>query len=87
MYINNDWFEDIERFEQIGPMLSMIVNKLKGQLEEELNLRMNSMYAEMDWQNQQLKKAMYQLLCELSYIPEITEEEFLLLLEEKQRSL
>ena len=87
MYINNDWFEDIERFEQIGPMLSMIVNKLKGQLEEELNRRMNSMYAEMDWQNQQLKKAMYQLLCELSYIPEITEEEFLLLLEEKQRSL
>lgn len=87
MYINNDWFEDIERFEQIGPMLSMIVNKLKGQFEEELNRRMNSMYAEMDWQNQQLKKAMYQLLCELSYIPEITEEEFLLLLEEKQRSL
>lgn len=87
MYINNDWFEDIESFEQIGPMLSMIVNKLKGQLEEELNRRMNSMYAEMDWQNQQLKKAMYQLLCELSYIPEITEEEFLLLLEEKQRSL
>lgn len=87
MYINNDWFEDIERFEQIGPMLSMIVNKLKGQFEEELNRRMNSMYAEMAWQNQQLKKAMYQLLCELSYIPEITEEEFLLLLEEKQRSL
>ncbi len=87
MYINNDWFEDVERFDQIGPMLSMIVNKLKGQLEEELNRRMNSMYAEMDWQNQQLKKAMYQLLCELSYIPEITEEEFLLLLEEKQRSL
>lgn len=87
MYINNDWFEDIERFEQIGPMLSMIVNKLKGQFEEELNQRMNSMYAEMDWQNQQLKKAMYQLLCEFSYIPEITEEEFLLLLEEKQRSL
>lgn len=87
MYINNDWFEDIERFEQIGPMLSMIVNKLKGQFEEELNQRMNNMYAEMDWQNQQLKKAMYQLLCELSYIPEITEEEFLLLLEEKQRSL
>ena len=87
MYINNDWFEEIERFEQIGPMLSVIVNKLKGQLEEKLNQRMNSMYAEMDWQNQQLKKAMYQLLCELSYIPEITEEEFLLLLEEKQRSL
>ena len=87
MYINNDWFEDIERFEQIGPMLSMIVNKLKGQLEEEMNQRMNSLYAEMDWQNQQLKKAMYQLLYELSYIPEITEEEFLLLLEEKQRSL
>ena len=87
MYINNDWFEDIERFEQIGPMLSMIVNRLKGQFEEELNQRMNSMYAEIDWQNQQLKKAMYQLLCELSYVPEITEEEFLLLLEEKQRSL
>lgn len=87
MYINNDWFEDIERFEQIGPILSMIVNKLKDQLKEELNLRMNSMYAEIDWQNQRLKKVMYQLLCELSYIPEITEEEFLLLLEEKQRSL
>ena len=87
MYINNDWIEEIERFEQIGPMFSVIVNKLKGQLEEKLNQRMNSMYAEMDWQNQQLKKAMYQLLCELSYIPEITEEEFLLLLEEKQRSL
>ena len=87
MYINNDWFEEIERFEQIGPMLSVIVNKLKGQLEEKLNQRMNSMYAEMDWQNQQLKKAMYQLVCELSYIPEITEEAFLLLLEEKQRSL
>ena len=67
MYINNDWFEEIERFEQIGPMLSVIVNKLKGQLEEKLNQRINSMYAEMDWQNQQLKKAMYQLLCELSY--------------------
>ncbi len=87
MYINNDWFDEIERFEQIGPMLSMIVNKLKGQLEEEMNQRMNSLYAEMDWQNQQLKKAMYQFLCELSYPIEITEEEFLLLLEEKQRSL
>ena len=87
MYINNDWFEDIERFEQIGPMLSMIVNRLKGEFEQKLREKSDFLYAEMDWRNQQLKKAMYQLLCELSYVSEITEEEFLLLLEEKQRSL
>lgn len=36
MYINNVWFADIERFEQIGPMLLMIVNRLKGEFEQKL---------------------------------------------------